>query len=283
MAQRTGAKRFLAPAAKATSARVTLALVAAAFLLAGCGGGSEDPDSQGTASSAQAGQGAGTSAGAAGAAQGTAQSKSKPGQAGSASAGDGAKAAGSQGQGGNSGQKQGPAITQPKGPPEQAPSAEQIATATVADMSLRSPAILAANGNPGALAPTYTCDGKDSWPELRWGGVPPDTAELALYVMNVQPIEGQLFVDWALAGLDPGLTGIEAGQLPKGAITGTNGFGKRGYSICPAGSGEIYMFAIYALPTRLSPPQGFDARQLRKEILDVSGNVGLLPAVYARG
>ena len=38
--------------------------------------------------------------------------------------------------------------------------------------------------------------------------------------MNVQPVEGQLFVDWALAGLDPGLKEIEAGELPKGAIVG---------------------------------------------------------------
>ena len=43
------------------------------------------------------------------------------------------------------------------------------------------------------------------------------------------------------------------------------------------------MFAIYALPQALSRKQGFDARELRKEILDVSGNVGLLPAVYERG
>ena len=69
----------------------------------------------------------------------------------------------------------------------------------------------------------------------------------------------------------------------KEITVGTNGFGKRGYSICPSGAGEIYMFAIYALPQSLSPPKGFDARELRKEILAVSGNVGLLPAVYSRG
>ncbi len=43
------------------------------------------------------------------------------------------------------------------------------------------------------------------------------------------------------------------------------------------------MFAIYALAQKLSPKPGFDARELRKQILDASGNVGLLPAVYARG
>ena len=138
--------------------------------------------------------------------------------------------------------------------------------------------------NKRQIPATYTCDGKGTWPELRWTGVPADSAELILYAMSVQPVEGKLFVDWAVGGLDPALQSIAAGELPKGAVVGTNSFGERGYEICPApGSGEIYMFAIYALPQKLSPPKGFDARELRKAILDVSGNVGLLPAVYARG
>jgi len=181
------------------------------------------------------------------------------------------------------GQKHGPSIVAPPGPKEQAPSPEQVASATLADMSLQSPAVVAAAGHPGSLASTYTCDGENRWPELQWGGVPRDTAELILYAMSLQPVEEQLFVDWAVAGLDPSLKGVKAGELPKGAIVGTNGFGKRGYSICPSEAGEIYMFAIYALPQGLSPPKGFDARELRKEILAVSGNVGLLPAVYSRG
>jgi phosphatidylethanolamine-binding protein (PEBP) family uncharacterized protein len=149
-------------------------------------------------------------------------------------------------------------------------------------MSLQSPAIVAAGGEPGRLAATYTCDGKDSWPELHWSGVPAGTAELALYLMNIQPVQGKLFVDWAIAGLDPGLTGIDAGALPKGAITATNSFGKRGYSVCPQNGGETYMFILYALPERLDPPVGFDAREFRPQILDVSRNAGLLPAVYER-
>src|SRR5262249_37698947 len=103
------------------------------------------------------------------------------------------------------------------------------------------------------------------------------------YVMNLRPVQGKLFVDWAVAGLDPGLTEIASGKLPKGAIIGTNGFGKRGYDLCPSEGGEIYMFALYALPDSLAPEPGFDARELRKRILDVSGDVGLLPASYVQG
>jgi phosphatidylethanolamine-binding protein (PEBP) family uncharacterized protein len=287
VAQRTGAKRFLASAAKSASAGVALALVLAALLLPGCGGGSGDQSTQSTG--AGAGGTGGSSAASqtpSGAKQGAAGAKTAQAQGGQGSApGKGSEGQSPQaGQGGaGQGQKHGPHIAQPKGPPEQAPTPAQVASATVADMRLESPAIVAAAGSPGHLAATYTCDGANSWPELHWSGVPAGTAELAVFAMNVQPVEEQLFVDWAVAGLSPNLEGIEAGKLPKGAIKGTNGFGKRGYSICPPGAGEIYMFAVYALPTPLSPPKGFDARELRREVLGVSGNVGLLPAVYARG
>lgn len=252
----------------------------AALLLCGCGGG--DSDSPSTAASTAVSTEA-TTAGKEGSElspQAKAQAKAAKQGAAQARSGEGTPGGGDPS---GQGQKHGAHIAQPKGAPEQAPAPAEIAAATVADMSLQSPAITASGGAPGSLPTTYTCDGKGGWPELRWQGVPPGTAELALYVMNVQPVQEKLFVDWAVAGLDPDLSAIEAGALPKGAIVGTNSFGKRGYEICPPGSGEIYMFAIYALPQKLSPPKGFDARELRKEILGVSGNVGLLPALYARG
>lgn len=278
MAQRTGAERFLASAAKTASAGLCLALAAAA--IAGCGSSSdEENDAKATtgaaASTAQGAPSAAAPAGAAGDAGAGVQGKDTvPG-------GDVSSAAGTAE---GKGQKHGPRIAQPKGAPEQAPTPAQINSATVADMSLQSPAITASGEGPGALPATYTCEGKDSWPAFAWGGVPAGSAELILYAMNVAPVEGKLFVDWAVAGLDPSLSAIEAAELPRGAVVGTNSFGQVGYEICPPpGGGEIYMFAIYALPQKLSPKRGFDARELRKEILDVSGNVGLLPAVYARG
>ena len=282
MAQRTGAKRFLAPAAKTASAGVLLALAVAALLLAGCGGGSSEGASTGSTSSTTSSASKSASADPAPAGAG-AKSKAQ-GKAGEgASTPKGAAGPGSAGRSGAEGQKHGPHIAPPKGPSEQAPSPDQVADATVADITLQSPAIVAAAGAPGRLAATYTCDGKDSWPALSWGGIPPGTAELILYAMNVQPVEGQLFVDWALAGLDPKLEEIGAGELPRGAVVGKNSFGKAGYSLCPTAAGEIYMFALYALPQSLSLDRGFDAREVRKQILDASGNVGLLPAVYERG
>jgi len=258
--------------------------VLAAFALAGCGGGSSE--GQTTAASSTSGH-KGAAAATPGATQGKTSTSAKAGASADPGPGQGGGTPGEQqggaGSPGQAGQKQGPRIAQPKGPPEQGATPAEVANATVADIKLESPAIVASGGNPGSLSPTYSCDGEDKWPQFHWSGVPAGTAELALYAMNVQPVQGKLFVDWAVAGLDPSLGEIVSGKLPKGAVVGTNGFGKRGYSICPQGRGEIYMFALYALPKHLALSPGFDGREARGQILAVSGNVGLLPALYAHG
>lgn len=258
---------------------MTLALAVAVLSLGGCGGDSASPGDGTTSSTSSAAQKQVAAPGspaakdqAAAQKQAQAQSKGTAPGAGSSPSADPSP---------GSGQKHGPRIAQPKGPREQAPTSAELANATVADINLTSPSLPLGSGGPAPLTATYTCDGKGEWPALSWSGVPAGSSELILYAMNVAPVAGKLFVDWAVAGLEPGLTGIEAGKLPKGAVVGTNSFGKRGYEICPEGS-EVFIFALYALPRSLSPSPGFDARELRKEILGVSGNVGLYSATYTR-
>lgn len=153
----------------------------------------------------------------------------------------------------------------------------------MASMTLQSPSSQASSAGPQALPAEYTCDGKNTSPALRWQGVPQGSAELVLFAMNTQPVNGGLFFDWAVAGLSPELEEIEAGKLPKGAVAGRNGFGKTGYAICPEGGGEAYVFVLFALPKKLSPSQGFDPLALRKEVAGASGNAGLLALSYTRG
>ena len=179
--------------------------------------------------------------------------------------------------------KQGTAITPPKGPREPEPSAQERAEATVVSMSLTSPALTPGPESVSPLPATYTCDGKDTWPTLKWAGVPADTAELVLFVLNIEPVGEALFFDWALSGVDPALGEIKSGQLPKGAVPGKNSFGKTGYSVCPAKSPETVIFALYALPEGLSAHKGFDPAALRKEVLDTSANAGLLATSYSHG
>jgi phosphatidylethanolamine-binding protein (PEBP) family uncharacterized protein len=278
VAQRTGAERFLAPPAKTASAGLCLALAVAALALTGCGGSSKDSGSAGTASST-------TSSAAAGAPASPSSREAK--SASSREEGQGADPdrSGSVAASGGGGQEHATPATLPKDESgrEHAPTAAEKANSTIADMSLVSPSLPVGEGI-AALTPPYTCDGANSWPALRWSGVPAETEELILYVMNAKPVDGRLFFDWALAGLDPSSESLEAGELPTGAVVGTNSFGKRGYSICPEpGGAETYLFALFALPRALSPAPGFDPRALREATLAASGDVGLMSAVYARG
>jgi Raf kinase inhibitor-like YbhB/YbcL family protein len=284
VAQKPGAKRLLIKPAQATSAGVFLALVLAALMLLGCGGGSSD-SSGSTAADALGGSGGPGGATGTGGASSDANGMTGGANGAEKKTGSGRPSGGSGANGGqpSGGSKHGPRIAQPKGEPEPGITPQQRQEATVASMTLESPSSQASSAGPQALPATYTCDGKGISPALRWQGVPQGTAELVIFTMNVQPVEGKLFFDWAVAGLSPDLTEVEADKLPRGAIVGRNGFGKAGYEICPPSGAETYMFTVFALPRKLSPRRGFDPSALRKEVLDISGNVGLLALSCTRG
>jgi phosphatidylethanolamine-binding protein (PEBP) family uncharacterized protein len=240
MAQGTGADCFLGSLVSSARARAfALALAVVALAVSGCGGGS-DVQTASQQSTAEQGQAAGETS--------SAQPDSAAADALSSEQGGDANDGGSStGEGG----KHGARITLPKGPQEHGPTPAERADATLASISLSSPALRPGLGSTLVLPASYTCDGKDSWPALRWAGVPEGTAELALFAMNLQPVNEELFVDWAVTGIDPDLDGIEAGTLPKSAVTGRNSYGKNDYSICPTGSAETYVFILYALPQHL--------------------------------
>jgi phosphatidylethanolamine-binding protein (PEBP) family uncharacterized protein len=272
MAQGTGDKRFLTKSARTASARALLALAVAVLLLSGCGGDSSDTSSSDTSSAATATNGA---TGEAAADTGTTAPAAKDATgAGGADTSSGQPSAGG---------RHGPPVPQPTGTEAPKITPKQRREATVADMILESPSGQPSSGGPEALPALYTCDGKNLSPALRWQGVPQGTAELALFAMNLRPVDGKLFFDWAVAGLSPELEEIEAGKLPGGAVVGRNSFGKAAYGICPEGEDENYVFTLFALPEKLSPSQGFDPLDLRKAVLNASGNVGLLALSYARG
>lgn len=272
MAPRRIDQRLLAKPAKATSVRVSLTLVLAALLLAGCGGGSSD-NSNSTATTAEA---SGNLNG------GSRNSDGKSAQADSSTGSDVASGKDSSANGAQhyAATKHGPHVPQPTGAPEPKITPQQRREATVVTMSLESPNAITGNGQLRQLPAKFTCDGADTWPTLHWSGTPAGTAELALFVMNVQPVEGRLFFDWAVTGIEPGRGEIETGKLPKGAVVGRNSFGKSGYSVCPPGGNEVYMFALYALPEKVTASKGFDPSETRAKILEVSGNAGLMALSY---
>lgn len=257
-----GAERLLSPKLRQASARILILALAAITTLAVSGCGDDSSDGQTTASSPASPGQAGNSAG-----KPAAPSPNPvPGSGREAAAG------------------QGSTTGLPSGEPEKGITPQQRAKATVLSMRLESPALQpTARGGVAALPAAYTCDGRNTWPELTWQGVPEGTAELALYVMNLQPVEGQLFYGWTVAGLDPSLTGIPSGRLSKGAVEGRNSSGKVGYTICPPqGSSETFLFALYALPEPLAAKSGFDPNAVRKEIVMQAGNSGVMAVSYGR-
>jgi phosphatidylethanolamine-binding protein (PEBP) family uncharacterized protein len=166
--------------------------------------------------------------------------------------------------------------------PERKATASELANAAVADISLSSPAIAQAHSSSTyTLNRAYTCAGADRSPPLHWTGIPAGTQELALFVMSTVPVGGKLFFDWAVANLNPKLTGLSGGTLPAGAVLGRNGQGHSAYSVCPAGGKrESYVFVLYALPQKLSPASGFDPASLRKEAMQIARHTGLLVGSY---
>jgi hypothetical protein len=263
MAPRRGADRLLAIPAKAAGARALfLAFAAAAALLclAGCGGGGEDSTSVGAAQQGDT----------------TTETEAKSPDS---AAGQG-QAAKERNSGAPSGSQQGFGANLPEGEREPGITPQQRRKATTADIRLESPAFK--GGSP--LPARFTCEGEEVSPPLRWSGVPADAEELVLLALNLLPVKGALFFDWAVAGIDPSLTELEEGELSSEAILGTNGFGKRSYGLCPQvkGEEERYIFMLYAIPEALNPKPGFDPLVMREEVLAQSGNVGLLATAFTR-
>jgi hypothetical protein len=94
------------------------------------------------------------------------------------------------------------------------------------------------------------CGGADIAPALSWTGVPPETVELALTVVDPDA-PGAPFVHHIVAGIDPVVTGIGEGGVPESAVEVQPWTGP-----CPPpGETHDYVFTLYAL----TAPSGIDA------------------------
>ena len=128
----------------------------------------------------------------------------------------------------------------------------------------------------------YTCDGANDSLPVRWSHVPSGTADIAIFVANLQPVHGRIFFDWAVVGFSPASHGIAAGRLPPGAVVGRNSFGNLGYSICPAKGTreESYVVRVVALPHPLPATPGFNAEAVYREAERSATAVGLGGGLY---
>jgi len=129
-----------------------------------------------------------------------------------------------------------------------------------------------------SLPALYTCDGRDVSPPVEWGAVPSTSRELALFMLALTPnpsTHGYLTtIEWALAGVNPALHRLAAGELPPGAHLGLyearkGRFLPQRYSVCPPRGRTVrYQFALYSVPAGIVVPEKF----LSTRLLALLGN-----------
>jgi phosphatidylethanolamine-binding protein (PEBP) family uncharacterized protein len=145
-------------------------------------------------------------------------------------------------------------------------SAASTTAKVLAKVPLKSAAILGSS-----IPARYTCDGEDISPPVEWGAVPAGTHSLTLFVVGLTPepstASTKVSVEWALAGLNPALHRLAAGQIPAGAYSGVGSANKKRYSICPAkGSRVEYAFEVYGLPASQAIAPDFGALAVLQEL-----------------
>ncbi len=135
------------------------------------------------------------------------------------------------------------------------------------------------------MPPTYTHQGENISPPLKWRNMPPQTKSLALFCEDLT-VPGQPWSHWLLYNIRParqslpqGIPAIEC--LPDIGAHGRNDFGSLGYmGPCPPiGDIHIYHFRLYALDTEVTLPPGLPRslilHAIRPHILDTTQLIGI--------
>lgn len=135
----------------------------------------------------------------------------------------------------------------------------------------------------GATIPTrFTCNGEDVSPTLAILDVPPRARELALIVEDP---DADRFVHWTVLGISPETALIPEDGVPRGTIETENSFGDRewGGPCPPPDDGpHRYVFAVYALDTRLDLDADASADEVREAIADAAIARGTLTGRFGR-
>jgi phosphatidylethanolamine-binding protein (PEBP) family uncharacterized protein len=143
------------------------------------------------------------------------------------------------------------------------------------DLTVTSPAMKKPKKEGASvLSKAYVCKG-GSFPPVRWKGVPPNAKEVVVLIMNLVPVQGKIYFDGAVAGLDPKAGELPSGKLPAGAVVGENSQGKSAFFLCPKKANEEFVLAVLAPEKSLDPGSGFHAATIREEAYEASDHMGL--------
>ena len=99
-------------------------------------------------------------------------------------------------------------------------------------------------GAGGTIPRTYTCDGPDTSPPLRWSGVPAQATMLELMMRDPDAPNGN-FIHWRVSQIPASTDGLAAGRVPPGTREGRNSFGTTGYrGPCPPHGDTAHHYVI---------------------------------------
>ena len=117
----------------------------------------------------------------------------------------------------------------------------------------------------GTIDARFTCDGEDVSPPLGWAGLPENTTEIAIVVLDGDASD---FIHWIVAGIDPSVLTIQEGALPTSALVGTNSGGLDGWTgpCPPAGETHTYTVEVHALDQQVELPPGSPADEMLRAI-----------------
>jgi Raf kinase inhibitor-like YbhB/YbcL family protein len=120
----------------------------------------------------------------------------------------------------------------------------------------------------GAIPKTFTADGTDVSPALKWQNPPAGTRSFALVCDDPDAPVGT-WVHWVIWNLPATSTGLgqavpTSRTLSDGSVQGKNDFGRIGYGgpSPPRGKPHRYFFRLYALRDTLSLAAGSGRREL---------------------
>ncbi|HVZ16118.1 MAG TPA: YbhB/YbcL family Raf kinase inhibitor-like protein [Terriglobales bacterium] len=124
----------------------------------------------------------------------------------------------------------------------------------------------------GTIPKTFTCDGQDVSPLLRWTEAPSSTKAFALIADDPDAPAGT-WTHWLMWNIPPSTHELHEGisknaQLPDGARQGQNDFKKIGYNgpCPPPGKPHRYYFKLFALDAPLEVKSGASRAQLEDAI-----------------
>ncbi|UFS70260.1 YbhB/YbcL family Raf kinase inhibitor-like protein [Geomonas sp. RF6] len=130
------------------------------------------------------------------------------------------------------------------------------------EMKLTSPVF----ENKAAIPAKYSCAGQDINPPLEISGVPQEAKSLALVVSDPDAPAG-LWIHWVMWNIEPTTTSIAEDSVPRGAIQGSNSWGKKSYGgPCPPSGTHRYFFRLYALKHKIELSPAATAQVLEQAI-----------------